>query len=134
MPLLISPDRKQKRVEVAGAIFTRHRDGYFEIPNETLFVEPLEAAGWGQFLPTTKEGAVIVPDNVESAEFSASIIRCTCAERGLLGTMEHPGVPCPLGRAENLGIIASYYRNPFTRIWKRLTRSISSWSHSWQPS
>ena len=64
MPLLICPDRKQKRVEVAGATFTRHRDGYFEIPNETLFVEPLETAGWCQFLPTTKEGAVIVPDNV----------------------------------------------------------------------
>lgn len=124
MPLMISPDRKQKRVEVAGATFTRHRDGYFEIPNETIFVQPLLAQGFGEFLPTTKEGAVIVPDNVKSAEFSATVIRCTCGDEGRNGLKNHPGRPCPNGRAVSMGIIASYYRNPFTRFWKRLMRSI----------
>ena len=121
--LLVSPDRKQRKVEVAGATFTRTLLGYFEIPNETLFTAPLLEAGWTEFLPTSKDGAVIVPDDIKCAELAAVVIRCTCHEGQ--GLVNHPGAPCPNGRAENLGIIAAYYRNPFKRFFKRVQRLFS---------
>lgn len=122
--LLCSPDPKQKAVEVAGATFYRTKAGFFELPNESCVIDPLLGAGWTVFEQEFKPGEVTVPDNVKSAEFHATVIRCTCPEGQ--GLINHPGQSCPSGRVQDLGIVASFYRNPITRFWKRLERRFLS--------
>lgn len=70
-------------------------------------------------------GEVLIPDGAKSAEFEATITRCTCGERGLSWADVHPFGPCPNGRVIPLGLVAYYHKNPFKRwavqfcIWLR---------------
>lgn len=126
--LLTSPDPTQRTLTIAGFVFRRSPLGCFELPNEDQFCKPLLEAGWQPYVHVPKPGAVVVPDEVKSAEMFATVIRCTCdparnPERfGPGGLVVHHGQPCPWGREQNLGCVASYYRNPFTRFLKRTAR------------
>lgn len=116
--LLTSPDPRAKIVTIAGETFRRHRSGYFELPNVDAVVLPLLEAGWTEFIPKPVEETVAVPDKVKMAEFHAVVIRCGCGDPA-----SHAGQVCPKPKQlENLGKVASYYRNPITRILKRIER------------
>lgn len=121
--LLVSPDPKQKQVTVEGQPFHRTRAGYFEVPNVDTLVGPLLADGFKEFIPQAKPGEVVVPDNVKSAEFHAVVIRCTCPPGE--GLIRHPGQPCPNGIPQDMGVVASFYRNPFTRFIKWASRRLN---------
>lgn len=48
---------------------------------------------------------------VRSAELSAVVLRCRCTNPA-----SHAGQPCPLARAEELGKIAFWHKNPVLRL------------------
>lgn len=109
--ILKAPDNR-KSVRIAGTVFRCTRDGYFEVPNQACFVEPLKLEGFYEYsVPFVEKQTISKFKKPKSIEYSMVIIRCGCGE-----PESHAGNICPKGIDKNLGVVDAYYRNPFKQF------------------
>lgn len=112
--MLLRPPDGSKKVTVGEVSFKATACGYFEIPNEDRFCAPLLSLGWSVETPSPViDTTRITKQSTRQMETYATVVRCTCGEPA-----SHVGVPCPVGRVEQLGMIQFYHRNPLRRwLW-----------------
>ncbi len=109
--MLLRPPDGSKKVTVGEVTFKATSRGYFEIPNEDRFCAPLLSLGWSIETPSPViDTTRISKQNMKQMETHATVVRCTCG-----APASHLGIPCPVGRVEQLGMIQFYHRNPLKR-------------------